>query len=415
MRQSVFVAAYNCVMDAPVTDKTTEVSKKKKYFSFSRREIPVHLRDDWYQQRLMHNRRFLRISAVLSIIATILMFLRRLFYIDPSYSEKLNRLFNIEFVGLLGISIIYLIGSLIYGKKGPRRWHEIVQHLYIALFLSFFAFLSYLDMQVAPDFSALIGVIVFLSVAFWLDTLSYVLYLIFIAALTVLNFQIGVHISVVVSELYMEVAIFSIVGFGMFFATNEMRTRNFINGHQLEQSILEMRDLSLRDPLTRLFNRRMLNEELDRETAFSRRTSQPVTLILLDIDHFKRVNDSLGHSVGDEVLSQSAERLIEVVRETDRVYRFGGEEFIIMLPNSSLPSARALAERLLRGFSEKLFDGVPWPITISMGIADNTERMLPADLIKLADSRMYAAKTAGRNRFVWEGCSESSSGDPVIP
>ncbi len=284
------------------------------------------------------------------------MALRRAFFMNECSGSKLDFLFFVDFASLSLVAIVYLTTSLPFVRRGYIRLCDSIQRGFIVVFLVLFSFLGYLDMQVAPDYSAIITVVIFLSVAFWIDTISYLAFLAVVAVLVFINFRLGLHPSVAGSELLIEVFLFSLAGSAMFYAINEMRTRAFITGNQLEHSIRELRDLSLRDPLTRLFNRRMMNDELDREAAFSKRTGNALTIMLLDIDHFKRINDSRGHSVGD------------------------------------VP-----------------FDGVPWPVTISIGIADNTERTIPADL------RMYAAKQSGRNRYVWDGCTGSDDSEPVIP
>ena len=387
----------------------------KNYYFFSSREIPEAYREDWRRSRWRHNRRVLRISGFFSLFVSLMISLINLLNVNPSVDAGTRRLYMTALASIAVYSLLFLGISFSVSRRGYRRWYLYFHRGAYVIFCSLFGFLKYVDMQVAPDYSALLGVIIFFSAVAWIDSLSYLGYLVIISVVATINFHAGVHTSVTGAGLILEMVIFYLVGMGLFYFINEMRTRTFVTGRQLEQNIEELKDLSLRDPLTRLFNRRMMNEELDRQTALSRRTGQPLTIILLDIDHFKRVNDSLGHSVGDEVLRQCAGRLVETVRESDSVYRFGGEEFLLMLPNSSLPSARALAERLLTTFSGELFDGVPWPVTVSMGVSDSSERLLPADMIKLADCRLYAAKDAGRNRFDSESCSDEAGEEPVIP
>ncbi|MDT8297363.1 MAG: GGDEF domain-containing protein, partial [Spirochaetaceae bacterium] len=258
--------------------------------------------------------------------------------------------------------------------------------------------------------------IVYLSVTIWIGLYGYLLLLFLINVFVAAGFLLGVSGSIPAGDLIVEMILFSILGVSLYFSINQGRMHNFINEKLLNRTISELEDLSLRDPLTRLFNRRMMNTELEKELALSKRTSQPLSIILLDLDKFKRVNDSLGHAVGDETLKKTAELLLGGVRESDRVYRFGGEEFLVMLPTTSLKDAAVLAERLCQLFRSSTFDIIPWTVTASMGLADNTERALSADLIKLADCRMYRAKDAGRDRYVDTGCNEGfDSEEPVIP
>jgi diguanylate cyclase (GGDEF)-like protein/PAS domain S-box-containing protein len=154
--------------------------------------------------------------------------------------------------------------------------------------------------------------------------------------------------------------------------------------------------LSTTDSLTGLSNRRALDQTLRREFARARRNQSPLSLIALDIDHFKRINDRYGHPVGDEVLAQCGQVLRESVRETDIATRPGGEEFTIVLPDTPLEQAEMLAERLHRQFHE-----TSWPVeavTASFGIAC----IQPANadihsLVRAADRALYNAKAAGRD------------------
>lgn len=155
------------------------------------------------------------------------------------------------------------------------------------------------------------------------------------------------------------------------------------------------------DELTGLFNRRYVMALAEREYQRARRFGRPLSAIMLDIDQFKRVNDVYGHAVGDQVLAEIGRRLGTGVRTIDISGRYGGEEFVLVLPETALPGAGLLGERLRRAIA-----GNPVPtlggalsITVSMGVA-TTQPDLPdvATLIANADSALYAAKQAGRNR-----------------
>jgi diguanylate cyclase (GGDEF)-like protein len=274
--------------------------------------------------------------------------------------------------------------------------------------------LAYLDMQIAPDYSAVIAPILFLSVTMWLDTATYAGMMVVINLLIITAFLTGVHESVHGSELFIEMFLFSLIGMGLFYSIGEGRMRTFTNDLLLRDSVKKLRESSLRDPLTGMFNRRMMNEDLEKVLALSLRTGKPVSIILLDLDRFKRINDSLGHTVGDEVLKQTVSLIQGSIRESDSAFRFGGEEFVIMLPDTPLQNALILAERLISRFRSSVFEGVPWTVTASMGIADSTERHLSADLIKLADSRMYRAKETGRDRYVFQEFNEKSEIESIL-
>jgi diguanylate cyclase (GGDEF)-like protein len=156
----------------------------------------------------------------------------------------------------------------------------------------------------------------------------------------------------------------------------------------------QVRRLAGSDALTGLPNRRHFEESLERELLRAMRTEQPVNLLILDIDHFKKINDTYGHQTGDTVLRAVARRLSETVRAEDVVARYGGEEFAIIMPNAATEEAVLLAERLLRAVEH-----VDVPVTVSIGIATYIRHAADASaLVEAADQALYESKRAGRNR-----------------
>ena len=155
------------------------------------------------------------------------------------------------------------------------------------------------------------------------------------------------------------------------------------------------------DGPTRLYNKSYLLEVLKDEMASSRRSGQPLSLVMLDIDHFKMVNDTFGHPTGDRVLVELAGLLKRNLRRDDTAYRYGGEEMAVLLPGAPLSAAEGLAERLRTRTETRKFrtpGRESIDVTISLGVAQLTDAMQqPEDLIAEADRALYAAKNAGRN------------------
>lgn len=181
------------------------------------------------------------------------------------------------------------------------------------------------------------------------------------------------------------------------------------NEQALHQKIAEIDALQAqlheqanRDPLTGLYNRRYLDGTLERELARCKREGHPLSLMLLDIDHFKSINDTYGHQAGDEVLRRLADLLAHQARAGDVACRYGGEEFLLLLPNMPLAAALERAERWRRSFAdgEMAFGELRLRATLSVGIAaypgHGTEA---ARLIRQADEALYRAKARGRNRI----------------
>lgn len=158
----------------------------------------------------------------------------------------------------------------------------------------------------------------------------------------------------------------------------------------------ELRAQATRDYLTGAYNRRFFEEMLYQATHCAKRTNLGLSVIMLDIDHFKRVNDEFGHLVGDGVLVQMTEIIKNYIRESDILCRWGGEEFIIMLPNTLLESAYHLAEKLRILISQTVFDG-ELNITCSFGVASIYDNETVSSLIERADVALYEAKRNHRN------------------
>ncbi len=169
---------------------------------------------------------------------------------------------------------------------------------------------------------------------------------------------------------------------------------------ELLQAREELRDRANRDLLTLLPNRQAIETILMHEISRCHRESSQVGIMLLDIDHFKRINDTYGHFAGDAVLRETASRLRAAMRDYDHVGRYGGEEFLVVMPNCDLEQARLQAERLRLKLCDHpmLVDGTDLTISASFGvtISDCTERS-PDVFVRVADEALYRAKDAGRN------------------
>ena len=160
---------------------------------------------------------------------------------------------------------------------------------------------------------------------------------------------------------------------------------------------------ALRDPLTRLFNKRYLLERLDSELKFARRHNTPVALLMIDLDHFKQVNDTHGHLAGDAVLTNLATTLAKAVRNEDVVARFGGEELAVVLRAIAIDQAMLLAERLRKLVEQTVtpHGGIELKATVSIGVAGypTTKAETVEQLMEAADRALYVAKREGRNRI----------------
>jgi diguanylate cyclase (GGDEF)-like protein len=167
---------------------------------------------------------------------------------------------------------------------------------------------------------------------------------------------------------------------------------------------LKVAEEAIRDPLTGLFNRRYMDETLTREISRAQRRHLPVSVVMIDLDHFKRLNDAHGHAAGDAVLERFAAILLGSVRREDIPCRYGGEEFAVILPEMTADQARQRAEvwrAELEKVSVELGETSIGPVSASMGVASfPVHGNTGTELLRAADAALYRAKDAGRNRVV---------------
>jgi diguanylate cyclase (GGDEF)-like protein len=169
--------------------------------------------------------------------------------------------------------------------------------------------------------------------------------------------------------------------------------------------------MAITDPLTGVYNRQHLAERLKEEVDRSHRYRTPLAVLLLDLDHFKTVNDQFGHGGGDRALEDVADRMVSVTREVDIVARYGGEEFVAILPNTGRDGAEIAAKRLLEAIRGKPVNTGQGEITItvSIGGAVLNHHEEARDLLARADAALYQAKHEGRNRFAFNWLSSAGS------
>ena len=169
-----------------------------------------------------------------------------------------------------------------------------------------------------------------------------------------------------------------------------------------QQSVQQSVEMAFYDPLTGLNNRRFLDRRLPAMIELARQRGAPLTMMIFDIDHFKRINDTYGHDVGDLVLKGFAAELQQIVRGGDLVCRLGGEEFVVAMPGLDASHAARMAERARRSIENRAFPvgdaAGSVSITVSIGLADVRGEQDSAELYRRADRALYLSKSAGRNR-----------------
>ncbi len=178
---------------------------------------------------------------------------------------------------------------------------------------------------------------------------------------------------------------------------DELKKKN----QQLEQVLLQMETLAMTDQLTGLFNRRYFLSVFEKEFSRTMRHNHPTSCLMIDIDHFKRINDEYGHHAGDQVLIEISQIMTDCLRKSDTLARWGGEEFIIILPETTKENALQVASRILNTVSTRQFSSFPGQVTVSIGLAGMPDPNINASekLIAASDHALYEAKNKGRNRI----------------
>lgn len=173
--------------------------------------------------------------------------------------------------------------------------------------------------------------------------------------------------------------------------------KEWINNNR--KMIQKLEELATYDGLTQIFNRQSIDSKLSYSISKVRRYPAPLSIILFDIDHFKKINDTYGHSIGDNVLKELAKVTENSLRELDLLGRYGGEEFLIVLQETTVEGAHTVAEKIRKTIENNSFDTAP-SVTVSMGIAELRENEIAEHFVQRADMALYIAKDRGRNQAV---------------
>ncbi|MEQ8289709.1 MAG: GGDEF domain-containing protein [Gammaproteobacteria bacterium] len=168
----------------------------------------------------------------------------------------------------------------------------------------------------------------------------------------------------------------------------------------VQKSEIKLQTLASTDTLTGLLNRRKLIEVIEYEKEQGERTNAPYSMVMVDIDDFKKINDTYGHEAGDYVLKTTSYLLGQVIRKQDSAARWGGEEFLLLCPDTNIDAATRVANRILNQVNSFAFEfeGMSFSVTLSIGVAESTHKEFPADCIARADEALYKAKHTGKNR-----------------
>lgn len=343
-----------------------------------------------------------RVNNYRIFIMSLFLFLEQMVY-GLVISEPGSSLFEIY----LFSAFIMLLMSLISGYFHLRRPVEIsfVHKFYemslgmfgMGIALIRFLFLEFDVFRIPTIYIAVLyGVAVIFFFPFWQ---SFILYTLLSATIILLIPQF--HFEAEATHYIADIGSNGLIAWLISAINYRSFVNDFLNKREVENANRALREMSIRDELTGLYNRRKINDVLADTTARAERYSFNFAVMIVDIDFFKKVNDSYGHQAGDGVLKEFSEIFMKNIREVDTCGRWGGEEFIIVCPQTDIAHGARLADRLRQLIESHQFRG-GYAITASFGVATYREHRGLNPLLKAADIRLYKAKMNGRNQVVAE-------------
>ena len=363
---------------------------------FQKMDLPDSLKETLHSERLESTKDNIFLLSILLFLVGILLFIQHL--LRPAVPENTviwqwyfgAFIFVIFLAGMIG-----LITQTILDKLSLFGQRVFMQAVAAALLLTTTG-LSLLDLKAGNDLSVYLVGIFLLASAFRLGkpynaALINASALVMIIVLSWLDYQVNIQI-------FLAIVIYAVISVWVAFTLENQRIENLLLRTELSKRNQELEQLSSRDSLTGAYNRRAFFEHITVLAEQCKRYGSDLSLAIIDIDKFKRVNDSLGHAAGDRVLKNISAKLIQATRSADITARYGGEEFIVAMSNTHLKSAMTVAERLRKEIEYLRVPEVNWTITISIGVAMYRPRIeeLEETLIR-ADQAMYRAKAKGGN------------------
>lgn len=359
---------------------------------------PMERAPTYLEERDRENEVALRFSAILALAVDFVTFIVHLAVFHDTPGRRLLNVLAAAAVAAAALtSFVATSRNLRIGRSGSARSHGVFWTIVVAGGVAGYA--GMLDN--IEGFISFVGALFGAAVLFrahwtffgWL----YAAAASFISALALLSVPLATALPIVA-----YCFIFALVSFALAVKLE----RDHLRFHQVRRELSEknalLEELSFKDPLTMLFNRRYLVESLQHEITVARRYNVPLAVGMVDVDLFKRVNDELGHPIGDSVLKELALTMSGSLRDSDVLARYGGEEFLIIFVGSNLHEARGAAERVRLAAFNRSFRGVPWRLTISIGVTALRPEDGEEQLLKRADELLYRAKHQGRNCVVTE-------------
>ncbi len=358
--------------------------------------VPEYLKKSLQDERLASTKRNIYLLSLLLFIVGVILLVQHLFQpVVPESTPIWWWYFGAFTFIIVESSIIALITQMVMDRFSSSFQHFFIRAVGLALLLTTTG-LCLLDLQAGNDLSVYLVGIFLLAAGFRLgkrfnSILIVGSTLILILAISLFDFQVNL-------QMLIALIIYAVLAIWMTLSLENQRVENLVLRTELKDRNSELEQISNRDSLTGAYNRRAFFEHTAVLAEQCKRYGTDLSIAILDIDKFKRVNDTLGHAAGDQVLKKIAERLIQATRSADITSRYGGEEFIVAMSNTHLKYAITVADRLRKEIEYLKIPDVDWTITISVGVAmyRPASESFEETLIR-ADQAMYQAKAEGGN------------------
>lgn len=364
-------------------------NEKKKYtISLLGEFIDKSMEDEFLEDNLCLS------SKITSYISLVFGFILGLFLLSSFFSkEKPPLFFNIVFIRLLFIIVSIIVFFVSKKTKKPRNLIYIITLYQAAMVLTYLFTLKQLD---SLNYFSFIGLMV-ITLAIYLLPNKIILSQIITIVFSILFFLYPLHKieNITDSEFYRIIAYQVILLLYCninYYCTETSKRKKFVANK-------ELLNLSAKDPLTGIYNRTKFDDEINKWISFSERYGNTFSLIIFDIDDFKGINDNYGHLVGDSVIKRICETISKSIRDTDIFARWGGDEFVLLLPNTDIQQAKEMAERMRKNICNNSYE-LDIKITCSFGVASYMKNDTKQSLLRKADNLLLHAKESGKDRVV---------------
>lgn len=363
------------------------------------KDVPAALKDELNREQNRYNGKLLNIVSIVASVAFTILLLWSILVqgdqepiIKPAY-------YIVAYAFIIIISLSYIVVSRF--QWADMAMQDKIVHLknyiYLLVLAVSMSFITWMDLHYQWDLTAFLVTLFIISTSIWLSSIQYAVLSNSMMLVVILGmFAVNAEVHATPYNV-LKLLILLMVGWFLMLTANSIKITNFLAKEDLKAKNKEIEYLSYNDPLTGLKNRRYLEISFETIQSISERQKNPYSLILLDIDHFKQINEQFGRQMGDKVLVGAASEMISLARKSDEIFRFGGKQFLILLMDTDKEGSLILANRLRQSVEENLSTGLNQPVTVSMGIADSYEGKDLEKLISLTDERLTKAIKAGRN------------------